>query len=294
MSGGNRSNQSGLVSFTVTLIMMLVITLIILGFAQISRRESQQTLDRQLSAQAYYAAETGINDAKMTINDTVNLGNPIQSKDVCGPTVQYPATPGRDPQIDPENQIEYTCLLVDTSLPDLTVDLKANGDSENIPYEPAFAGATDLKIDWKPTAVLDPTAYALCDNNIPSLASGYFDKSGAGGWDCPFGVLRMDIVSTAALDRASLLASQKTLFLYPTRSGGSSLGYAGMNGRVQSMNCQIATNCDVTLTGVPAGKYAIRFNAIYQDGTATVSAVQNGTSTSVDLNNAQVLIDSTG
>src|SRR4051794_27185754 len=54
--------QAGLVSIIVTLIMMLVISLIVVGFAEITRRNGSEALERQLSTQAYYAAETGIND----------------------------------------------------------------------------------------------------------------------------------------------------------------------------------------------------------------------------------------
>jgi hypothetical protein len=295
MKGGSYRNQSGIVSFVVTLIMMLVITLIILGFAQISRRESEQALDRQLSTQAYYAAETGVNDAKKAIIDSVNAGTGIQPKGDCGTTPAYPA----NPVLDTTSQVEYTCLLIDTSLPELTVDLKASGDSENIPYEPAGGVATNLLINWAPVATPTTAAYTQCDGNIPPLTpGGYFDKAGPGGWDCPYGVLRMDIVKTAdalgtpVYDRAVMLANQKTVFFFPTRTGGSTAAYGTLNGRVQSMNCQINTDCNVTVTGLPAGKFALRFNAVYQDGTVIVRAENAGNP--VNLNNGQVLVDATG
>jgi Tfp pilus assembly protein PilX len=55
--------QAGMVAIMVTMILMIVISLIVVGFAQISRRNQRQALDRQLSTQAFYAAETGVNDA---------------------------------------------------------------------------------------------------------------------------------------------------------------------------------------------------------------------------------------
>ncbi|HET6924792.1 MAG TPA: pilus assembly PilX N-terminal domain-containing protein, partial [Candidatus Saccharimonadales bacterium] len=58
-----RGDERGMVSIMVTLVMIIVITLIVIGFAQVVRRNQRETLDRQLSTQAYYAAETGINDA---------------------------------------------------------------------------------------------------------------------------------------------------------------------------------------------------------------------------------------
>ena len=58
----NRSDESGMASIIVTLIMSVVITLIVLGFAQVSTREQSNALQNQLSTTAYYAAESGIND----------------------------------------------------------------------------------------------------------------------------------------------------------------------------------------------------------------------------------------
>jgi uncharacterized protein YegL len=165
-----------------------------------------------------------------------------------------------------------------------------------MPFEPAGGVSVDLKINWKSTLTVDSTTLGQCEAGIPSLTppGGYFDRAGPGGWDCPYGVLRMDIVPTIALDRGSLLAGQKTVFFYPTRSGGSNILHSDLNGRVQSMNCQLATDCDVLIEDVPAGKFALRFNGIYQDGTVTVSALQPNTPTVVELNNSQILIDATG
>jgi Tfp pilus assembly protein PilX len=58
-----RKDQEGMVSIIVTMIIMVLLGLIVLGFAQLSRREQRQSLDRQLAVQAQYAAESGINQA---------------------------------------------------------------------------------------------------------------------------------------------------------------------------------------------------------------------------------------
>jgi Tfp pilus assembly protein PilX len=58
------SRQAGMVSIMVTMILMVVLSLIVIGFAQIARRNSRQSLDRQLSTSAFYAAEAGVNDVR--------------------------------------------------------------------------------------------------------------------------------------------------------------------------------------------------------------------------------------
>lgn len=56
-----RGSQEGMAAFVVVGILMTVATLIVVGFAVVSRREQRQSLDQQLSAQARYAAEAAIN-----------------------------------------------------------------------------------------------------------------------------------------------------------------------------------------------------------------------------------------
>src|SRR5689334_20404193 len=75
--------QAGMVAIMVMLILMLVISLIVLGFAQISRRNQRQSLDRQLSTQAFYAAETGINDAAEIIKNALAAGTTAADKPDC-------------------------------------------------------------------------------------------------------------------------------------------------------------------------------------------------------------------
>jgi len=42
----DQSKQRGMVAIMITMILMIVISLIVLGFAQISRRNQRQSLDR--------------------------------------------------------------------------------------------------------------------------------------------------------------------------------------------------------------------------------------------------------
>src|SRR5580698_3119973 len=81
----NLNNQTGLASFLVTLIMMIIISLVVLGFAQIARHEQREALDNQLSSAAYYAAESGVNDAVNAIQNDNYLGLNPTGKSTCAP-----------------------------------------------------------------------------------------------------------------------------------------------------------------------------------------------------------------
>src|ERR1035438_10159281 len=105
------SNQSGVVSIFVTLIIMIILSIVVIGFSQISRREARAALDRQLSTQAFYAAESGINDAYSIVNKAIGtpLG-PIPATSQCNSPSYINGTSN---QIDPTtNTASYTCLLV--------------------------------------------------------------------------------------------------------------------------------------------------------------------------------------
>src|ERR1700761_8288581 len=64
-----RRDEQGMVSILVTMIMVIVISLIVIGFAEVSRRNQREALDNQLSTQAYYAAESGVNAAVQYFSD---------------------------------------------------------------------------------------------------------------------------------------------------------------------------------------------------------------------------------
>src|ERR1700722_1988557 len=87
-----QENEQGFASLVIALVIIVVIALITVGFAQLSRREQQTALDKQLANQAYYAAESGVNDTYYLIQNA--LVNPAATpslttlgtyKNVCLP-----------------------------------------------------------------------------------------------------------------------------------------------------------------------------------------------------------------
>src|SRR5688572_5036935 len=106
--------ESGLVSIVVTTIIMLVLTLVVIGFARLSQREQRQALDRQISTQAFYAAETAVNDArdKLKTASAAVLGD--EYMDDCD---EFSTAVGLTGQrvIDAAAGVSYSCLMVDPS-----------------------------------------------------------------------------------------------------------------------------------------------------------------------------------
>ena len=104
-SNHNRKD-SGLVSIVVAALLMVIVALITIGFARIMQREQRQALDRQLSRQALYAAESGVNDVLRAI-DNGTTGYTGDSKTDCDVSALT--------SIDPSDNIAYTCALFDKS-----------------------------------------------------------------------------------------------------------------------------------------------------------------------------------
>ena len=104
------NKQQGFVSIIVTMIIIVFVTLVAVGFAFLARQNQNQNLNAQLSTQAYYAAESGVNDAVhyLTLgsqNDT-NLCN-----DPSSPTKNSASTA----TLDSGGPVQYTCVLVNKS-----------------------------------------------------------------------------------------------------------------------------------------------------------------------------------
>jgi len=281
-----RQSETGLVSFIVTMVLMIVITLIVIGFAQVSRREQRQALDRQLSTQAFYAAESGINAAESAIK-----AGYTGDKTECGPnTAPEPLSGSTEVG---SSLVKYTCLLIDQSPPDLqyasvdtnkltTAEMKfKNSDGSD-------ASATYLKIYWEPKS------------GDATFAGAYpeFPINGS------FSMLHVAITDlVGGLSRSSLDNNTYTTYLYPQGPGGGGVitlaSGATNQGTIAEGNCiaippRKPQYCLIRIN-LPAATQLIflRLNAIYNDAHVTVEAY-DASDKVLDIKGAQVLIDSTG
>jgi hypothetical protein len=269
------------------MITMIVVSLIVLGFATISRREQGNTLDQQLSTQAFYAAEAGVEDARNVIMNDVKTNQPILPKTNCTMNsggALYPT--GAQTMLDASHNVSYTCLLVDPAVTNIVYS-GIDTQSKVIPVD-ATQTITKLVLNWTPTNNPAPSAA-----NCPGSTTHTF--SPAGSWSCDYGVLRMDLVPTqGALTRAGLGGSTLTSFIEPLKGGGSgNLSYSGKVGKanIVGANCS-GTKCSVTITGLAAtNDLALRLNSLYQASDVTVDAYHGGTLLQLS---GQVQVDVTG
>jgi hypothetical protein len=284
-----------MVALMTTLVLMIVISLVVLGFAQIARRNQRESLDRQLSTQAFYAAETGINDARKIIQEGVNAGLTVTDKTACGGTGGAGFYAGLSPDIDPARNVKYTCLLVDAAPKSLQYS-NVGATSTVIPLiSNSGANIRRVQLDWQ-TKLNVTTPLAGCptttDNFVPSTAAT---------WTCGFGVMRIDLVPTLGnLTAAALRDNTMTIFAVPFSSGGvTSINFAA---NTANANNRIGVACDNTdgcslRIDIPGGSavssYHMRVSSIYRDNSLVVEG-QNATGTALEIRGAQAVIDVTG
>lgn len=292
MSKTVSQDQRGVASILVTLIMMIVISLIVVGFAQVTRRNQREALDQQLSTQAFYAAETGVNDTTNILKQSLSGGAAsLPSKTDCTNSGIYASLV---PNLS--SGVSYSCVLVDPAPTTLMYTSIQNQRTTVVPISTNQA-LQNLTFVWGPDgSVSNP---ASCNDNgltLPVTTS----------WTCSFGLLRIDLVqiTNATKDAVTLENNTITFFLKPTTSASTvdvatgsapTLGSfsGGQRAFIVATKCSGGT-CSATLNftgGAQGTQYYARLSGMYHN---VANLVISGNSGSATFANAQVVIDSTG
>lgn len=276
MSSNIRRNQAGMVSIMVTLIMMIVISLIVIGFSEVSRRNQRETLDRQLSTQAFYAAETGVNDAVEAITSGAIPVTSASNFDTdCGSFIQQLTLNGVSNDVDGSNGVAYTCLLVNNA--PKTVSCSVSLGATCIKQLSMDSSDGTLTFSWQ----INGAAAGLpqCPNTATVAAGTAFKPNTAAGWNtCPYGVLRVDLYhdTGSGYDPATMATATDSLYIVPTSNGNNAPGLQpSLNSPLVVGNTRCtATTCTATIKGLASGTaaYYARISGIYQGlGKVTIS-----------------------
>ncbi len=298
------TNQQGFAAIIVVIILMTILSLITLAFIQLMNRESRQALDRQLSTQAYYAAEAGVNDAiKAASTAAFSAAYPTGAKTDCT---------NNDAVFGPHQLggIAYSCLLVNNSPTVLQYSPVAVDKTIIVPLTTAIP-ASKIKISWQD--VDNGTSFA---GPVPALA---FPTTGV--WGGKTGVLRIDLSPVTnsgtvgqPLDRDSLINYNLPLFLYPSRcpvAGSCASGAVPYTtsppapsstdkGAIIDGKCDTAHSssqpkyCNVEITSLPgATSYFLRLHSVYKNSSVSITAYDSS-SNPMGISGAQIEVDSTG
>lgn len=295
LSSNIRRNEQGLAALVVTAMLMTVVSLIVLGFAQVTRREQTQTLENQLATQAFYAAESGVNLAQS------RLGLVTGSKTTCGPDANFS---NADYNISADGSVRITCLLLNKNVK--TLEFQNVGSSPRVSLIKSLSGApfTNIYVAWH-----TQNAGAITGCPAPDATAGRLPVgSGADLWNCNQPLLRVDLVPLADTNNlvpATLALNQLSTFLYPVNGGTkpSVFNYSDSSGasigRISPVSCTTDTSTHprycvarIVVNVAPSAAYAVRLVGLY--GEAGVSIYGSTASeTNATLTDGQVEIDST-
>lgn len=322
-----KMNQEGFAPLIISIVIITVLSLITLGFIGIMRNNQNNALSRQLNNGAYYAAETGINDAIEAIRAGFNI-----SKNNCGPytTITIPAEQYLKSNIINSHYNDlYSCLLINPAPSNLKYSDVRNSQptvadiSAINPTTGSSSTITSIKFSWQLSSQIESNTldFKFPNNTsgwggcISSSATYYFPPKScwhsSGGY--PYaGVLRIALtpIHTSGIGSSGRRSVQKitdtsstyTSFLYPS-SASSSFSGLTMNsstegasaGYVISGGCSIHATpeaCNVTINVPNLNNVLLMMRSIYNPSEVSITAY-NG-ATPLLIRNAQTVIDSTG
>lgn len=227
--------QRGMATFAVTAVLMIVISLIVVGFSMVARRIERQALDRQLSQQATYAAEAGADMASAIMLQKIRSGTSLTAlpeKRTCAEgdpvykDVQFSST------------VKVTCLLVRRNVDSLRYSNVTDGAATVVPITTRDSSLGEVTLEW---GINKDNAGCINDGN-------YTRPEDRANWKCNAGILRIDI---APLANGDPNAFAKTVFVYPYKDGASSsIDYVTTpNGSWANGRCA-GRQCRITITGL--------------------------------------------
>ncbi|KKU19854.1 MAG: hypothetical protein UX30_C0007G0127, partial [Candidatus Saccharibacteria bacterium GW2011_GWA2_46_10] len=293
-----RKTERGLTSVVVVFVLVLLLTLLSIGFTKVMNRSLQSTSSNQQSTAAGYAAQSGVNDAISYIKKTLQVDPSANvSATKCDDLLKQGAPLASASKLD--DATNYTCLLIDPTPTSLFYqDLP--------PYKSQIAKVTtsaplsSLLFSWQSTNaehnqfVPNADGQTLFDETVWSL-----NKYSP--------VLRLTLYPIPAnADISGVQAASKTFYLYPQTGGGSnSVSYNSASG-LQSVNCASKNlgafsgsadyDCNVVINNLPSGATAAyfyaRFSPYYDKAVVKIKA-NDSASQPIKFVNVQSVIDVT-
>lgn len=239
------THQSGFVSLFSVIFFMLFITVLTIGFVRIMGIEQRQALDNDLSASAYAAAQSGLEDGKRAIlryydlaaNDPSNplrtqLRNALTSSDCNAltgtPSIVTALGLNAAGSVTGNTQLEqyYTCLTVNLNSPDY-IHSKPAGESDYVPLRTTSGNFDQIKVSWhllSSTVGVEgdgvPANYVPTSTSLPPLVN--VTGTPANSWTTQRypAYLRVQLYGypNGNINRADLEARSRTFLLIPSGS----------------------------------------------------------------------------
>lgn len=303
MPDKHKQNQQGIVSLIVTLILIMIMTVIVISFGNFSRREQVETFEQQLSTEAFYAAESGVNTAINEIKNANSIDDILRvPKEDCqtnpapapGPGASYP---NFEYNLEPTGTVAISCLLVDPA--PYSLEISSAGVQEPYVFPLEREDGSDLNqvsIFWHDKEAA-PHSFTGCSGSDELPQSWY--------GNCTAGMLKIDLVPVdGSFSFNELATRQKTFYVKPRQGGGGVMSFNGtttgeiVTGRCTNgaLSAQDPKHCRLRINGLNEQKFYIRVTPLYLSASITMCSNQcaGNSGQTYRLIGAQAKIDSTG
>jgi Tfp pilus assembly protein PilX len=284
--------EGGFASLVVGLILIVVLGLMTIGFARLSRHEQQQALDGQLASEANYAAESGINDVINGIQN--NLITTSTTGVNTGSCLSLPLAGTATNYLNTTYDVSYSCVIVYLKTAALEYSNVNYGSSRSI-VTSTTGPLTSLTVNWGSADT--HSSFPPIGTKFPTFPTWNTDNYPP--------VLQLSITPlNSTMTRTNLIDNAFTVFLYPSSSGSSTVNYnlsnvtaGNKNGTIIPGSCTTATapyDCKVTITNVTGtGQYLIRVLDLYDASDIRMTGTDSG-GNPVVFSGGQAEIDVTG
>lgn len=292
-------HQDGFASIVIALVLVLIMSLLSIGFAQLARREQQSALSKQLATQAYYAAESGVNDVVKAIPQieaglkTGSLSaSEINKKKCLPPNVlgSILAGPSNYDAVNSATGVSYSCVLLDVQPSNLVWTEVPNEAARHSRFT-TTAGLDEFTVKWSSTT--GKTNYRPISADLSPATDSK--------WNSP-AVIQMSLTklgASNAFNRDYMIQNNFTAYLYPSTSGGT-VTYstaAADQGKIIGGNCQSDGLCSVKIEGIGGSAneyYLIRLITFYDETNITIDGAKTPGDINVNFVDGQAKIDVTG
>ena len=306
MKSAKNQQQNGFISIIVAMIIMIFVTLVALGFAFLARQNQRENENRILSTQAFYAAESAV-------NDTIAL-----LKSGSAPTQKTTCDPGSNNTIGSSNSdVKYTCVLYNTEPTALEYPDVEAGQEQIVKVKTSDgSNLQSITISWQ--AKDGSTTFVPAASSNHYLPQSSYTEADGYNLASATGMLRATLIPIyGTISRSDLSTKAQTLFLYPKAGSGGATNQPFLNvgslavppqadpaqGLFVDGRCNASANsaplrlCNVTITGLSASAatntFYLRLRALYKASSVTISAT-SATSSNAHLIGEQAVIDATG
>lgn len=282
--------QSGVVALITSIVVGLLLVVITGSGIALMGSELRQSTDYDQSIKAYFAAESGVEDALAYIKKN-GLAAAVANDNGCAP---FDSADSQFDEFNPKSVV-YTCQSVTTSSNNLTGNIPAEGAAQI-----DLSGTPDLdrvRLEWNKPALGDPGSW---DENNALLSTGRTDLPRGTAWSGILpAVMEVTVISYPATGNISVNNIQaKTMFLRPNNSnvGDFPIDINASHNSPIAVQCSKTTeyNCHATLSGFSGNtlNYIVSLHPRYSNAHYQLSA-QNSSGVSLVVANSQLKIDVT-